>query len=155
MRPARRFAPQLADLRRHALHQLGALKPLVHVAYVARAVDDDRGRHDAAERHRLPDALAERIPEDRQVDAVLAGEGERRLPLTFACEVVTDDPQGQTRLAINQALASNDLTLDDFDISSKGTLHVLSFKYSGHRSDSKKFILELWNLPGIKEVKQL
>jgi uncharacterized membrane protein YhiD involved in acid resistance len=75
--------------------------------------------------------------------------------LTFACEAVVDDPQGQTRLAINKALAENDLTLDDFDLTMRHTLTVLSFKSSGHRNDSKKFILDLWNIPGIKEVKQL
>jgi putative Mg2+ transporter-C (MgtC) family protein len=75
--------------------------------------------------------------------------------VTFACEIVVDDPQGQVRLAINQALAQNNLMLDDFDIDSRGSLSVLSCKYSGHRSDHKKFILDLWNTPGIREVKQL
>jgi putative Mg2+ transporter-C (MgtC) family protein len=75
--------------------------------------------------------------------------------LTFACEIVVDDPQGQVRLAINQALAQNNLLLDDFDIESRGTLSVLTCKYSGHRSDHKKFVLDLWSTPGIREVKQL
>jgi len=75
--------------------------------------------------------------------------------LSFACEVVVDDPQGKVRLAINQALADNELVLDDFDISSRAGLSVLTFQYSGHRGDHKKFILNLWNVPGIKEVKQL
>src|SRR4051794_15710845 len=38
--------------------------------------------------------------------------------LTFAIEIVADDPQGQVRLAINQALAQNNLILDDFNLSS-------------------------------------
>jgi putative Mg2+ transporter-C (MgtC) family protein len=75
--------------------------------------------------------------------------------LTFACEIVVDDPQGQVRMAINQALAQNNLLLDDFDIDSRGTLSVLTCKYSGHRTDHKKFVLELWSTPGIREVKQL
>lgn len=75
--------------------------------------------------------------------------------LTFACEIVVDDPQGQVRMAINQALAQNNLIMDDFDIESRGALSVLTCKYSGHRSDHKKFVLDLWSTPGIREVKQL
>ena len=75
--------------------------------------------------------------------------------LTFACEMVVDDPHGQVRLAINQALAQNNLLLDDFDIQSRGTLSVLTCKYSGHRAYHKKFILDLWSTQGIREVKQL
>ncbi len=75
--------------------------------------------------------------------------------LTFACEIVVDDPQGHVRQAINQSLSQNNLLLDDFDISLNGQLSVLSCKYSGHRSDHKKFILDLWSTPGIREVKQL
>ncbi|MGZ3708171.1 MAG: MgtC/SapB family protein, partial [Bdellovibrionota bacterium] len=74
--------------------------------------------------------------------------------LTFACEMAVEDPTGQVRLAINQALAQNDLVLDDFDVATKGNLSVLTLKYSGHRTDHKKFILNLWNVNGIKEVKQ-
>lgn len=75
--------------------------------------------------------------------------------LTFACEVAIDDPQGQVRLAIHQALAQNDLILDDFDFASKGERTLLTFKYSGHRDDHKKFVLQLWNIPGIREVRQI
>jgi putative Mg2+ transporter-C (MgtC) family protein len=75
--------------------------------------------------------------------------------LTFACEIIADDPKGQVRLSINQSLAHNNLVLDDFDIGSRGELSVLSCKYSGHRLDHKKFVLELWSTPGIREVRQL
>lgn len=75
--------------------------------------------------------------------------------LTFACEVVADDPHGQVRLSLNQALADNELILDDFDISSRGEFSVLTFKYSGHRADHRKFVLGLWSIPGIREVRQL
>lgn len=74
--------------------------------------------------------------------------------LTFACEVLVDDPEGNVRQAINQALARNDLILDDFDITDKNKLTLLSIKYSGHRSNHKKFVLDLWSTPGIKEVRQ-
>ena len=75
--------------------------------------------------------------------------------LTFACEIAAADPQGQVRLAINQALAQNNLVLDDFDIAGRGELSVMSCKYSGHRNDHKKFILDLWSTPGIREVRQI
>ena len=75
--------------------------------------------------------------------------------LTFACEIVANDPEGKVRLAINQALAQNNLMLDDFDIAGRGDQSVLTCKYSGHRTDHKKFVLDLWSTPGIREVKQL
>ncbi len=75
--------------------------------------------------------------------------------LTFACEILLDDPQGEVRKAINKALASHDLVLDDFDVSMRGQFSLLTVKYSGHRNDHKKFVLDLWSTPGIKEVKQI
>ena len=75
--------------------------------------------------------------------------------IPFICEVAAEDPAGHVRSAINAALAQNDLILDNFNITSRGKLSVLSVHYSGHRNSHKKFILDLWNLPGIKEVKQL
>jgi uncharacterized membrane protein YhiD involved in acid resistance len=75
--------------------------------------------------------------------------------LSFACEIMVDDPEGKVRNAINHALARNDLVLNDFDITSSGKHTLLSMKYSGHRGDHKKFILDLWSTPGIREVKQL
>lgn len=75
--------------------------------------------------------------------------------LTFACEILVEDPKGQVRMAINEALVSNNLTLDDFDISNQSGMSFLKCKYSGHRNDNKKFVLELWSIPGIREVKQV
>ncbi len=74
--------------------------------------------------------------------------------LSFLCEVVAEDPAGHVRTAIHQALGQNDLHLDDFQISSRGKVSVLTVFYRGHRSNHKSFILSLWNIPGIKEVKQ-
>jgi putative Mg2+ transporter-C (MgtC) family protein len=75
--------------------------------------------------------------------------------LSFACEIVVSDPDGKVRQAINQALAQNNLILDDFDFTSQGGDSVLHCKYSGHRADHKKFILDLWSTVGVKEVRQL
>jgi len=75
--------------------------------------------------------------------------------LTFACEILVDDPEGKVRQSITESLTQNDLILDDFDIESRDKLSKLTVKYSGHRTDHKKFILELWTRPGIREVKQV
>ena len=75
--------------------------------------------------------------------------------LSFASEIVVDDPDGSVRLKINQLLAQNNLILDDFEIEARGKLSVLNCKYSGHRTDHKKFILDLWVASGVREVKQL
>ncbi len=75
--------------------------------------------------------------------------------LTFACRVVVDDPHGKVRFAMNQALAQNNLVLDDFEISSDREYSVVKIKYLGHRSDNKKFVVDLWGIPGIKEVNQI
>ena len=74
--------------------------------------------------------------------------------LSFAVEITAEDPQGLVRQAINQSLAQNNLILDDFDIVVRGTDSVLSCQYNGHRGDHKKFVLDLWSTPGIREVKQ-
>jgi putative Mg2+ transporter-C (MgtC) family protein len=75
--------------------------------------------------------------------------------LSFACEVAVDDPQGHVRTAINQSLARNDLVLEDFDIEEKGARTLIQMKYRGHRTDHKKFILDLWSTAGIREVRQI
>jgi uncharacterized membrane protein YhiD involved in acid resistance len=74
--------------------------------------------------------------------------------LSFASEIVVQDPDGKVRTSINQALARNDLVLDDFDLSLRGDLQVLSVRYSGHRVNQRKFVLELWSTPGVQEIKQ-
>lgn len=75
--------------------------------------------------------------------------------LNFAIEIVVDDPQGQVRNAINQTLAKNDLVLEDFDISERAGLSQISMRYSGHRTDNKKFVLDLWSTAGVREVRQV
>jgi len=75
--------------------------------------------------------------------------------ITFSTEVVVDDPDGEVRREINTLLGSHDLVLESFDMNARGSFAVLHMRYSGHRSDQKKFNLELWAVRGIKEVKQL
>ncbi len=74
--------------------------------------------------------------------------------MLYTCELVANDSEGEVRLAINQSLVENRLNLDNFNISSRAKHSVLSIHYRGHRNDHKNFILSLWNIPGILEVKQ-
>ena len=75
--------------------------------------------------------------------------------LTFAVEIVAEDPEGTVRMSINQALAQNNLILDDFDLSTRGKDSVMTCRYNGHRVDHKKFVLDLWSTTGIREVRQV
>ncbi|MBL7716441.1 MAG: MgtC/SapB family protein [Bdellovibrionales bacterium] len=73
--------------------------------------------------------------------------------LKFSLEILADDPDGRVREAINHALARNDLVMDDFDLAHQGVHSRIILKYNGHRTSHKKFILDLWSTPGIREVK--
>ncbi len=75
--------------------------------------------------------------------------------LSFGVEIIVQDPDGKVRGSINQSLAKNELLLDDFDLSMRGEQSFLVVRYSGHRSNHKKFILDLWSIPGILEVRQI
>jgi putative Mg2+ transporter-C (MgtC) family protein len=76
--------------------------------------------------------------------------------LTFACEMVVEDPEGKVRAAVNHALSRNGLLLQDFEAKQLSNQQdFLLIHYSGHRMDHKKFLLDLWNTPGIREVKQV
>lgn len=68
--------------------------------------------------------------------------------------VVEDDSGGKSRQAINEAISRNELSLEDFGLKPEGPHSVLSIRYRGHRADRKKFILDLWSIPGIREVRQ-
>lgn len=74
--------------------------------------------------------------------------------LTFTCTVVFVDPSSDSRLSVNQALSENDLSLSDFNISSHLGLSTMTLHYTGHRTKNRKFILNLWHIPGIREVRQ-
>lgn len=75
--------------------------------------------------------------------------------LTFHTEILVNDPEGEARAAINGLLAENDLVLESFDISERGNgMGSMTIRYSGHRSDQKKFNLALWSTVGVKEIRQ-
>ncbi len=75
--------------------------------------------------------------------------------LTFHTEIVVNDPDGESRTAINTLLAENDLVLESFDIEERGNgLGMMTIRFTGHRADQKKFNLALWSTPGVKEIRQ-
>ncbi len=75
--------------------------------------------------------------------------------LTFQTEIVVSDTSSETRLSINSLLGQHDLVLESFDIAERSNgIGVMSIKYTGHRSDQKKFNLALWGTTGVKEIRQ-
>jgi putative Mg2+ transporter-C (MgtC) family protein len=74
--------------------------------------------------------------------------------LNFTCVVVFTDPSAESRLSVNQSLVENELTLSDFNISSHLGLSTMTLHYTGHRTKHRKFFLDLWHIPGIREVRQ-
>ncbi|MBC7385854.1 MAG: MgtC/SapB family protein [Cryobacterium sp.] len=75
--------------------------------------------------------------------------------IAFITEVLVDDPEGESRHAVNMLLVQHDLVLESFDITSRGEFqNMMTLRYSGHRSDQKKFNLALWGTPGVKEIRQ-
>ncbi len=74
--------------------------------------------------------------------------------LKFAIDLTLCDPDGALKVAINNSLMAHDLYLDDFEVENRGDLTRVELRYSGRRLANKKFLLDLWSLPGIREVKQ-
>ena len=74
--------------------------------------------------------------------------------LSFQCRVTIRDPDGGVRSQIQNAIHRNDLILDDLDLKATRDEQMdLVIRYRGHRDHSKKFVLELWAIPGILEVR--
>ncbi|MBI3535580.1 MAG: MgtC/SapB family protein [Deltaproteobacteria bacterium] len=75
--------------------------------------------------------------------------------IPFQCEILADDLSGSLRAMIQQALSRNDLVLEDFDVRRSGNEHAMFIKYNGNRNNNKKFLIELWGTPGVKEVRHV
>lgn len=77
----------------------------------------------------------------------------------FVCEIMTDEngvgnAGNAVRKQVTQSLERNDLHLEDFDITRKSDGSHMRIAYRGQPADHKKFVLGLWSMSGIKEVKQ-
>jgi len=75
--------------------------------------------------------------------------------LVFQTELTVFDPEGTVRQEIKKLLSYNDLSLEGFDVSTRGREDLLLIRYLGHRKDQKKFALSLWATQGVKQIKQL
>lgn len=73
----------------------------------------------------------------------------------YGVEIVFEDEDGSVRTKINEVLAANGIALDDFDISKNGIIQILHLKYNCVRDVHKRFILHLWGVKGIREVRQM
>lgn len=74
---------------------------------------------------------------------------------TKAVEIIFDDVDGSVRSAIDQVMTQNQIALDDFDIRTVGQTTTLHMQYSVATATHKRFILGLWTIKGIKEVRQV
>lgn len=72
-----------------------------------------------------------------------------------ALEIVFDDTDGLVRAQINQVMSSNEIALDDFDISRSGEHYMLRMQHTSTAAVHKRFILDLWGIKGIREVKRI
>lgn len=77
------------------------------------------------------------------------------LEIVFVDEAKGTKDEGSVRSKINEVMAVNQMSLDDFDISRVNDQYVLRLQYSVSAAVHKKFILDLWSMPGIREVRQL
>lgn len=73
----------------------------------------------------------------------------------FNCDIIVEDPKkGKVWMLVNQAVEENNMGLEDFDVTYENGRSTLKIKYRGTKENSKKFLLQIWKLPGVVEVKQ-
>lgn len=73
---------------------------------------------------------------------------------SFECEVSALDKDGGFKDQVSEFLSRNDLSLEDYDLVRAGEIKTLRVKCHGRAKDYRKFILDLWELESIDEVKQ-
>jgi uncharacterized membrane protein YhiD involved in acid resistance len=74
--------------------------------------------------------------------------------ILFSCVVIMEGTGSSARLAISDMLARNELELEDLQLTVRGDQSVATLYYTGSKVGHKKFILELWNVQGVREVRQ-
>ena len=72
-----------------------------------------------------------------------------------ALEIIFADATGAVRALINKAMEKNHIELDDFDISMHDGFYTLRLQYAKAMTSHKRFILDLWSVEGVREVRQL
>jgi len=73
---------------------------------------------------------------------------------SFIVEIMYDDDDGVTRGQISQLMSSNEISMDDFEISKSASSYLLRLQYMSPFALHKRFILGLWGLKGVREVRQ-
>lgn len=71
----------------------------------------------------------------------------------FVCEIITEEGSATIRKQVTQSLERCELHLEDFDLTKRGELSQMRIAYRGQLADHKKFVLGLWSMAGVKEVK--
>jgi uncharacterized membrane protein YhiD involved in acid resistance len=70
----------------------------------------------------------------------------------FSCEIMVDGAVEEVKVAIDRSLKDYDLTLRDLHMVARGKYQVLTVNYVGYHHAHKNFLLNLWNIEGVKEV---
>jgi putative Mg2+ transporter-C (MgtC) family protein len=69
-------------------------------------------------------------------------------------EIMAEDPDGHFRKSIKPTLEHHALKLEDVEVTMLGKLSLFRIRYQGSDKDHKGFLLAVWNLPGVREVRQ-
>lgn len=72
-----------------------------------------------------------------------------------ALEIIFEDEDGSIRMQINESMSRDGISLDDFDITRVGNVYTLRLQYNNRKAVHKRFILDLWSIKGIREVRQI
>jgi putative Mg2+ transporter-C (MgtC) family protein len=73
----------------------------------------------------------------------------------FTLRVMLLDQESNCRQKIQSYMERYELNLEDFEMMPRGEVSSLTLHYSGSRDHHKKFVLDLWSEPGIREVREL
>ncbi|MGE4232957.1 MAG: MgtC/SapB family protein [Bacteriovoracia bacterium] len=87
---------------------------------------------------------------DKLEDRFIGRDGNHVVEISYE-----DNEDGTIRSQINQIMSKNEISLDDFDITKSGSHYVLHVQHRATSMKHKRFMLDLWNVKGIKEVKRL
>jgi len=70
----------------------------------------------------------------------------------FSCEILIDGVVEEVKAIVDHSLKDHDLTLHDWQVVVRGKYQALTVNYVGHHHSHKNFLLNLWNIKGVKEV---
>lgn len=74
--------------------------------------------------------------------------------MLFEIEILVEKSEENTRASVNRLIDEGDIVLEDFNIESEGDTTSIRIAYHAYLREHKKFILKLWGMTGVIEVKQ-